>query len=163
MYISYLHTTPCCLYCELLTLSCQIPATKNILMILPWISLRPEDISKNTGEEMLIKLSHDSHSNIHGIRAWLLSYRIRPIKRTMQVQVGRFLCSRGFVKHLYNRTPQWVPIAVLRTADRAELNAAFQTRQEERYVIWIGLLLGGNLNMRRWSLALAGPPKIGEK
>ena len=36
----------------------------------------------------------------------ILNYRIRPIKRTMRVQVGNFFCSRGFVKHLYNRTPQ---------------------------------------------------------
>ena len=33
------------------------------------------------------------------------------------------------------------------------------TRQEERYVIWFGLLLGGIFNIRRRSLALAGPPK----
>ena len=32
-------------------------------------------------------------------------YCIRPIKRTVRVQVGNFFCSRGFVKHSYNRTP----------------------------------------------------------
>ena len=36
----------------------------------------------------------------------LWSYRMRPIKRTVRVQVGKFFCSRGFVKHLYNRNPQ---------------------------------------------------------
>ena len=51
------------------------------------------------------------------------SYRICPIKRTLWVQVGNFFCSRGFVKHTYNRIPNEpiapiVPIAVLRTATR---------------------------------------------
>ena len=47
-----------------------------------------------------------------------LLYHIRPIKRTVRVQVGKFFCSRGFVKHSYNHTPQWVPTVVLRTATR---------------------------------------------
>ena len=35
----------------------------------------------------------------------------------------------------------------------AEFSTGLQTRQEERYVIWFWLLLGGDL-----TLALAGPP-----
>ena len=44
--------------------------------------------------------------------AWFLdsvsseTYRIRLIKRTVRVQVGKFFCSWGFVKHLYNRNPR---------------------------------------------------------
>ena len=38
----------------------------------------------------------------------------------------------------------------------AEFRVGLQTRQEERYVFW--LLLGGSFNIRRRSLALAGPP-----
>ena len=45
-------------------------------------------------------------------------YRICPIKSTMRVKVGKFFCSRGFVKYFYTRIPQRVPITVLRTATR---------------------------------------------
>ena len=43
--------------------------------------------------------------DLYGMVYGYLYYRIRPIKRTMRVQVGKFFCSRGFVKHSYNRTP----------------------------------------------------------
>ena len=46
------------------------------------------------------------------------TYRIRLIKRTVRVEVGKIFCRRGFVKHQYNHTPQLVPIAVLCTATR---------------------------------------------
>ena len=39
-------------------------------------------------------------------------YRIRLIKRKVRVEVGKIFCRRGFVKHPYNCTPQWLPIGV---------------------------------------------------
>ena len=35
-----------------------------------------------------------------------MTYRIRPFKCTVRLEVGKIFCRRGVVKHPYNRTPQ---------------------------------------------------------
>ena len=41
-----------------------------------------------------------------------LTYRFCLIKRTVRVEVGKIFCRRCVDKHLYNRTPQLLPIGV---------------------------------------------------
>ena len=39
-----------------------------------------------------------------------MSYRIRPIKRTVRVEVGKIFCRRDVGNYLFYRTPQWLPV-----------------------------------------------------
>ena len=64
----------------------------------------------------------------------------------------KLFCSRDFVKHLYNRTPQWVPIAL-----RTQCCFPDKARGKVCDLVWV--TSGGKFNMRRRSLALAGHPK----
>ena len=47
-------------------------------------------------------------------------YRIRPIKSTVRVEVGKIFCRRGFVKHPYSNPPM---SAAQEMADRWQLRS----------------------------------------
>ena len=74
-----------------------------------------------------------------------MKYRIHPIERTVRMQVVKFFCSRGFVKHSYNRTPNKCQ------------SWCYKARGKVCDLVWV--TSGGKFNMRRRSLVLAGPPK----
>ena len=113
----------------------------------------------------------------------VFNYRILPIKCTVQVEVGNFLWSRDvgnlrFTAHLNDCWSESIGrycsfalslFSIVRscgeyeqleregTAEIAQFSAGLQTRQEERYVISLFLLLlGGSFTSFSWHLVI--PP-----
>ena len=71
---------------------------------LHWIETRIMIMNPKGSDEDPARVSIECTTKI--LQIAMKNYRIRPIKRTMWVEVGKIFCRRGVVKHLYNRKPQ---------------------------------------------------------